>query len=53
MSHLSRRDTGLPPDQEAIRAKCFHPNGTFIEFKQEEIEQSIATPAENPAPLLG
>ena len=31
----------LPPEQEAIRAKCFHPSGTFIEFKKEEIEQSI------------
>src|SRR5580765_6517085 len=33
--------TQLPPEQEAIRAKCFHPTGTFVEFKQEEIEQSI------------
>jgi amino acid adenylation domain-containing protein len=24
-----------------IRAKCFHPNGTFIEFSKDEIEQSI------------
>lgn len=31
----------LSPEQEAIRAKCFHPTGTFIEFKREEIEQSI------------
>ena len=29
------------PSQEAIRAKCFHPAGTFVEFKPEEIEQSI------------
>ncbi|MFQ5853749.1 MAG: AMP-binding protein, partial [Candidatus Binatia bacterium] len=29
------------PLQQAIRAKCFHPSGTFIEFKKEEIEQSI------------
>ena len=28
-------------EQEAIRAKCFHPTGTFVEFKKEEIEQSI------------
>ena len=33
--------TELPPDQEAIRAKCFHPSGTFVEFRKEEIEQSI------------
>jgi amino acid adenylation domain-containing protein len=26
---------------ERARAKCFHPNGTFIEFPEEEIEQSI------------
>jgi amino acid adenylation domain-containing protein len=31
----------LPPEQEAIRAKCFHPTGTFVEFPREEIEQSI------------
>ena len=27
--------------QQAVRDKCFHPTGTFIEFKKEEIEQSI------------
>jgi non-ribosomal peptide synthetase component F len=31
----------LPPEQEAIRAKCFHPSGTFVNFNKEEIEQSI------------
>ena len=31
----------LPPKQEAIPAKCFHPSGTFVEFPKEEIEQSI------------
>src|SRR3989337_270563 len=29
------------PSQEAIRARCFHPSGVFVEFKKEEIEQSI------------
>ena len=29
----------LPPEQEAIRARCFHPTGTFVEFP--ETEQSI------------
>ncbi|MGH6875211.1 MAG: non-ribosomal peptide synthetase, partial [Aestuariivirgaceae bacterium] len=33
--------THLPPEQEAIRAKCFHPTGRFVEFKKEEVEQSI------------
>jgi non-ribosomal peptide synthetase component F len=31
----------LPPEQEAIRAKCLHPSGDFLDFKKEEIEQSI------------
>jgi len=31
----------LPPEQEAIRAKCFHPTGTFVDFPEDEIEQSI------------
>jgi len=29
------------PSQEAIRARCFHPSGVFVEFRKEEIEQSI------------
>lgn len=28
--------------QQAIKAKCFHPAGSFIEFPKEEIEQSIS-----------
>jgi len=31
----------LPPEQEAIRAKCFHPSGTFVKFPMEEVETSI------------
>ena len=31
----------LPPEQRAIRDKCFHPSGTFVEFPIEEIETSI------------
>jgi amino acid adenylation domain-containing protein len=31
----------LPPEQEAIVAKCFHPAGKFIEFPKEEVETSI------------
>src|SRR3990167_1064135 len=41
MGDLSTSFPGLPPEQEAIRAKCFHPTGTFVEFKKEEVEQSI------------
>ena len=42
MSGLSRHTVDIPPQQQAIRDKCFHPTGTFIEFKTEEVEQSIA-----------
>jgi hypothetical protein len=31
----------LSPEQQAIRARCFHPGGAYSEFKKEEIEQSI------------
>ena len=34
-------NTNLPPEQLSILNRCFHPSGTFIEFKKEEIEQSI------------
>jgi non-ribosomal peptide synthetase component F len=41
MSDVSELVPELPPDQQAIRARCFHFTGSFIEFKKEEIEQSI------------
>ena len=41
MSDLSRHAVEIPWQQQAIRDKCFHPTGMFIEFKKEEIEQSI------------
>ena len=41
MSTLSSHSTDLPPEQQAIRAKCFHPTGSFIEFRKEEVEQSV------------
>jgi len=41
MSDLSRVAQGPPPEQQAIRARCLHPSGSFVEFKKEEIEQSI------------
>jgi amino acid adenylation domain-containing protein len=41
MSEFGQQMSKLPPEQEAIRAKCFHPSGTFVEFPREEIEQSI------------
>ena len=37
-----RKETGdPPPEQQAIRDKCLHPTGTFVEFRKEEVELSI------------
>jgi non-ribosomal peptide synthetase component F len=41
MTGASRHFPRIPPEQHAIRAKCFHPSGKFVEFKKREIEQSI------------
>ena len=41
MSQRPNPRVELPWEQQAIRNKCFHPTGTFIEFRREEIEQSI------------
>jgi amino acid adenylation domain-containing protein len=41
MSQVNRRISKIPPEQEAIRAKCFHPSGTFVEFPKEDVEKSI------------
>jgi len=30
-----------PPEQQAIRDRCFHPSGTFVEFPGEDVETSI------------
>jgi amino acid adenylation domain-containing protein len=42
VSKLSRPFVDLPPEQLAIRAKCFHPTSTSTGFRIEDIEQSIA-----------
>ena len=41
MSTFRRETGGLPPEQQAIRERCFHPTSTAIEFKKEDVEQSI------------
>src|SRR5262245_52167083 len=41
MSSPANTNFPLPPEQKAIRDKCFHPTGTFVEFTKEETEQSI------------
>src|ERR1043166_1725597 len=41
MSDFLQALSNLPSDQEAIRAKCFHPTGKFVEFTKDAINQSI------------
>src|SRR5919106_136771 len=41
VSEPRRNSMKLPPEQEAIRAKCFHPSGTFVQFPREDIDKSI------------
>ena len=41
MSDISRHTVGIPWQQQAIQARCVHPSGTFVEFRKEEIEQSV------------
>ena len=41
MNDLQKHAVRLPPEQEAIRAKCVHPSGIFIEFPMEDVEKSI------------
>jgi amino acid adenylation domain-containing protein len=38
---VRRRMIGFPESQQAVHDKCTHPTGIFVEFKQEEIGQSI------------
>jgi amino acid adenylation domain-containing protein len=41
MREFLRVPEQLPAEQKIIRAKCFHPSGSFIEFTKDEVEQSI------------
>ena len=38
----SMQESTLPPEQLSILNRCFHPTGSYVEFKKEEIEQSIS-----------
>ena len=51
MSDLLKPTGSLPPEQERIRAKCFHPSGTFVAFTRDEVEQSIPSRFEKMARL--
>ena len=41
MRGSSIRTANIPWQQQALRDKCFHPTGTFVQFRREEIEQSM------------
>ena len=41
MSDSLQRGFQLPSEQQAIRDKCFHPSGIFVEFPIEDVETSI------------
>ena len=41
MSDSTAQNFALPPEQQAIRDKCFHPSGTFVVFPIEDVETSI------------
>ena len=41
MSEASKPQYTLPPEQQVIRDKCFHPSGRFVEFPIEDVETSI------------
>jgi len=41
MSNLTANQTRLPPEQQAIQVKSFHPSGTFVGFPIEDVETSI------------
>ena len=41
MSDISSQAVDIPAEQKAIHDRCFHPTGTFFEFKKEAVEQSI------------
>jgi amino acid adenylation domain-containing protein len=49
MREFLRVPEQLPAEQKIIRAKCFHPSGSFVEFAKAEVEQSIASRFEKTA----
>jgi acyl-coenzyme A synthetase/AMP-(fatty) acid ligase/acyl carrier protein len=49
MGDFSEAVETLPPEQRAIRDKCFHPTRTFVEFELDEINQSISNRFEQQA----
>jgi non-ribosomal peptide synthetase component F len=41
MSDRDDHSFEIPPEQQMIRAKCFHPSGAFAEFPKDDVEKSI------------
>jgi hypothetical protein len=41
MSSVFSGSMCLPPEQEAIRAKCFHPSGDFAPFLDLALDSSV------------
>ena len=41
MIHILKNGLDPVPEQQAIRDKCFHPSGAFVEFPIEDVEASI------------
>ena len=38
---MRSQNPNIPPDQQAIRDKCFHPTGTFVEFPWSALAGSL------------
>jgi amino acid adenylation domain-containing protein len=36
-----RSPEDLPAEQQALRARCFHPSGAFAEYRREDVDRSI------------
>jgi len=43
MAGVSDAVANFPPEQRAVRDKCFGPVGSFVEFKRDEINQSVSS----------
>ena len=51
MNNVQNKHLTLPPEQQAIRARSFHPSGKFVEFPTEDAESSITARFEKIARL--
>ena len=49
MNILQNKLIGITEEHLRIRIKCFHPSGSFEEFRREEVDQSIVEKFEQQA----